>query len=167
MNFINSKNKRIIFAITLAGLILGSGLLLFTIFKDDSETDNDFRVFQIDGSSMLPTYEEGDVVKAYRITEELKVGDIVIYETELSNVNYIHRIAAVPGDSITCEDDQLKVNDKDPVNPAEEETFCGVLRLDRTLGENEYFVLGDNRDLANDSRFTGTVMKDDIVRIIK
>ena len=99
-------------------------------------------VIAVSGQSMVPTFNDTDYVFATIVHEddELAVGDIVILEED--GVFLIKRIAGMPGD--TLEADYVK----------------GIPNI--TLGEDEYYVLGDNWQVSRDSRMFGPISRDRI-----
>lgn len=99
-------------------------------------------VIAVSGQSMVPTFNDTDYVFATILQEddELAVGDIVILEED--GVYLIKRIAGLPGD--TLEADYVK----------------GIPSV--TLGEDEYYVLGDNWKVSRDSRMFGPISRDRI-----
>jgi signal peptidase I len=99
-------------------------------------------VIAVSGTSMVPTFQDTDYVFATIVhdDDELKVGDIVILEED--GVYLIKRIAGIPGD--TLEADYTK----------------GIPNI--TLGQDEYYVLGDNWRVSRDSRMFGPISRDRI-----
>lgn len=99
-------------------------------------------VIAVSGTSMVPTFQDTDYVFATIVhdDDELNVGDIVILEED--GVYLIKRIAGLPGD--TLEADYAK----------------GIPNI--TLGEDEYYVLGDNWKVSRDSRMFGPISRDRI-----
>ncbi len=99
-------------------------------------------VIAVSGSSMVPTFQDTDYVFATILQDddELAVGDIVILEED--GIYLIKRIAAMPGD--TLQPDYVK----------------SIPEL--TMGEDEYYVLGDNWKVSRDSRMFGPISRDDI-----
>ena len=95
-----------------------------------------FGIAFISGESMKPTISGGDIAFFYRLARPVR-GDIVLLD--IGKDGYIKRIAGIPGDTIE---------------------FDGNGRV--TLGENEYFVLGDNLDNSYDSRNFGPIKIDKI-----
>ncbi len=113
---------------------------------------------EVIGSSMYPTLEEGDKVLVDRISYRFvnpSRYDIVIFPFAYQDdVFYIKRIIGLPGETIQISEGAIYINGVklqepfsfDPIESA------GVAFSQITLGEDEYFVLGDNRNDSVDSR---------------
>lgn len=130
-----------------------------------------FRISVV-GSSMSPTLENGETILVNRFVYHLfdpKPNDLVVF---LPNGNekshfYIKRVVAVPGDTVQVKEGEIYVNGF-PVQ--EEASGSGVengllAEEEITIGEDEYFVMGDNRSNSEDSRYAsiGNVKKEYIV----
>lgn len=115
----------------------------------------------VNGSSMYPTLKNNQLVVYFRLVPEYKAGDIVSVRMP-SGEFYVKRIIGVPGDVVDLRDGKLYVND---VEQSEEyvmgETFPeeGMVTYPLTVGEDKYFILGDNRAKSNDSRSFGAVIE--------
>ena len=98
-----------------------------------------------------------------------KANDIIVF---LPNGNekshyYVKRVVAVPGDTVLIKDGALYVNDKlfdEEVEVASMED-AGLAAEEITLGADEFFVLGDNRNNSEDSRYAniGNIKKEHII----
>lgn len=110
------------------------------------------------GVSMEPTLYNGQKVLINRFTYKLtapKEGDVIVF---LPNGNqnthyYVKRVVAVPGDTVQIIDGQLYVNGE----AEEDESFdkmedAGIAENQIVLANDEFFVLGDNRNISEDSR---------------
>lgn len=124
------------------------------------------------GQSMSPTLESGDEILVNRFVYKVsqpKVDDIIVF---LPNGNekshyYIKRVVAVPGDKVQIKNGTLYVNGEEVKDSFESDSMedAGLAEEEITVGEDEYFVLGDNRNNSEDSRYAniGNVKKEYII----
>lgn len=117
----------------------------------------------VDGASMDYTLEDGQLVfinKFVYNVKDVERFDIVVLNNEEDNDRIIKRIIGLPNEKIEYNNNQLYVNGKlveQNYEVEQTEDFTVVTK------ENEYFVLGDNRDVSKDSRMLGNFNKKDIV----
>lgn len=128
-----------------------------------------FQPFLVRGSSMEPNYHQGDYLivdqLSYRFNDPQRGDVIVFYAPELRGRRYIKRIVGLPGETIFLEDGiiYIKNGEREALEEGhylEEETMGD---FKETLDEDEFFVLGDNRQASLDSRSWGTLYKEDII----
>lgn len=115
----------------------------------------------VNGSSMSTTLIDGDIMILNKIG--LKKGiqrfDIVVVKTE---GNYlIKRVIGLPNELLSYKDEKLYINGK-VVEDKYNLNFTGDIEPIK-IGNNEYFVMGDNRNISKDSRMIGTIKKDRII----
>lgn len=120
------------------------------------------------GNSMESTVSDGSQILVNRFIYNVKSpksGDVIVF---LPNGNekshyYVKRVIGVPGDKVQIKSGLLYVNgelydteDTDTIKNA------GVAEEEITVGEDEYFVLGDNRNSSEDSRYAniGNIKKE-------
>lgn len=126
-----------------------------------------FAPVSVIGASMEPTYVSGEVLLGKSVAtfnEEINTGDVIVVKNDTTdNQMYIKRVEGVPGDVIQIRDGILYRNGSavDEGLPLMEDV--GLFSEPVTLKENEYFVLGDNRNNSKDSRMLGTFDYDEIV----
>lgn len=113
-----------------------------------------FSFIIVDGPSMEPTYSDNDILIVRTIGYSPKANDVSIIYMEASEELYIKRIVAVPGDVVKYENGTLYVNDKVII---EKDSRWGLSQKSITLGEEEYFIVGDNYSDSYDSRSFGPV----------
>lgn len=119
---------------------------------------------RVKGESMLPDFKDGELLLvekvSYRIYKPSR-GDVVVFKAPTStNVDFIKRIIGLPGDTVRVENGFVYINDKKLEEPYEKQETRGNLVL--TLGNDSYFVLGDNRGGSTDSRVFGPIARSTI-----
>ncbi len=127
---------------------------------------------KIKGTSMEPNFPDGEYLLTDKVTYrfgEPKRGDVVVFEAPQSNgEEFIKRIIAQPGETISIRDYKIYIDGKPLVEdylPLDIPTRPGsFLKNDEsvTVPVENYFVLGDNRNASSDSRTWGFVSKDKI-----
>ena len=161
-----SKNENIryieIFILKLIGCVVFLYVIFFLIFGLHVEKNND----------MLPKICAGDICLYYRIGDEYIGNAAVVYEK--NGKESTGRVVAVPGDVINVtEAGTVEINgnqimeseiyyDTTPYDFENSGNSNVVVNYPVTLGENEYFVLGDYRTASKDSRVYGPIKTDDI-----
>lgn len=118
---------------------------------------------QVDGPSMEPTLKEGQIMLlnkfAYRFDKPRRFDIVVINE---NGVPIIKRIIGLPGDTVKIVGNQLFINEKIVKQPFKHQKMSDY-QLKQTIAKENYFVLGDNRPLSQDSRIIGLISKKDLM----
>ena len=131
-----------------------------------------FQPFFVKGQSMEPNFENGD----YLIIDELSYrlrsperGEVIVFKYPNDpSQKYIKRIVGLPGEKVEIQDGKIMVYKGDEGEVLNETDYlpaslftAGSLNI--ILGENEYFVLGDNRSASSDSRRWGPLPEENII----
>jgi len=133
--------------------------------------------FLVSGSSMVPTFQNGDYLLVDELTYRFRAperGEVAVFRYPNNETTYfIKRIIGLPGERITIKDGQIRIfnsANKDGFLLKEEYLGEGARTLgddDVTLKEDEYFVLGDNRQYSFDSRNWGVLKAREIVGLAR
>lgn len=126
---------------------------------------------KVSGNSMLNTLHNGDILLVDKIGSRFRGyerGDIVILKApDDPEKLYVKRVIGEKGDTIKLIDGDVYVNDEKITEnyTSINETYPTRELSEWTLGENEYFVMGDNRipGESNDSRNFGPIEKERLV----
>ena len=123
------------------------------------------QTFGIFMTSMEPNFHEGQrllVNKAIYIFGDPDRGDVIIFKAPNENGDYIKRVIGLPGDTVEIKDRMVFVNNVPLVEPYVMDAPRYNLE-EMAIPEDEYFVLGDNRNNSNDSHRGWLVPRDNIV----
>ncbi|HKW07227.1 MAG TPA: signal peptidase I [Candidatus Dormibacteraeota bacterium] len=124
----------------------------------------------VEGLSMFATLDDNDYLIANKIDYRLhppQRGDIVILRPPTTNTtDFIKRIIALPGERLLIRDGTIYIDGHkldEPYLP-EEWTIDNTWNngVEATIPPNDYFVMGDNRNRSQDSRFFGAISRDRI-----
>ena len=115
---------------------------------------------RVDGASMDQTLEDGQILLLYKLSN-IDYGDIIVLDEEKEGEIIIKRIIGMPKDTVSIKDNTVYVNGEE----LEEDYAYGETSdyEEITLGDDEYFILGDNRPISKDSRYFGPVKEDEII----
>lgn len=155
------------------GVLAGVFIVVFLVQRDN-----------VHGDSMMPTLNSGDVIFTQKLStyfDSYKRGDIVVLDGhDMEGYNHkeclIKRIVGLPGETVRIADGKVYIKPADSADffllqenylPAGITTNMMADGLAKgygeiTLGEDEYFCLGDNRPVSNDSRNLGPFTEDRI-----
>ena len=125
----------------------------------------------VDGKSMMNTFMNGDNLLVEKVSYNFKDPerfDVIVFYPHGKDAGdyYIKRVIGLPGETVQIVGDDIYINGelleenygKDPM------TNAGIASEPLTLGDDEFFVLGDNREISDDSRYedVGPVKRENI-----
>ena len=123
-----------------------------------------YQPVKVEGTSMMPTLADQERVFinkfVYRL-EPIHRGDVVVfrYPRDVSK-SYIKRVIALAGDRVRIDDGVVYVNDHPLAEPYVPEDYWDTRSYSEiVVPAHSYFVLGDHRNLSNDSRDFGPVSR--------
>lgn len=108
--------------------------------------------YRIDGSSMNPTLQDGQYLIINNVSYMLDAperGDIIVFRHPQNDLNLIKRVVGLPGDRIEIREQVVFVNGVHLIEPYIEAP--PIYNGSWTVPENQFFVLGDNRNNSSDS----------------
>jgi signal peptidase I len=125
-----------------------------------------FENYRVVGTSMDPTLADGEFLVVnklgYRLHQPQR-GDIIVFRDPYSpDRKLIKRVIGLPGESVEIRDGQVLINNQILDEPYLDEVGNSA-RAAAAIAEDEYFVLGDNRNNSSDSRSWGTLPRAGIV----
>jgi signal peptidase I len=147
-------------------LIAASVFLVIYIFL--------MRPFEVSGDSMFPTFKNGEYILtnliSLRFGDPVK-GDVIVFKSPNDEKkDFIKRVMATPGDTISVENSKVYVNGE---LLDESEYLSETVRTPNgqflqegrtvTVPEGNFFVMGDNRPHSSDSREWGFLPKEEVI----
>lgn len=124
-----------------------------------------FGLMHAPNNDMYPRIDADDLILYYRLDKDMKAQDIAVLKK--NDTVYVGRVVAVGGDTVDITDDgRLMINGH---SVYEANIFYGTPRFEGfveypvTLEPDTYFVLADQRQSGEDSRYYGTVKKSEIL----
>lgn len=128
--------------------------------------------FIVSGASMEETFQSGE----YLIVDQVSYyfdsphrGEVIIFRYPRDPSKFfIKRVIGEPGDTVSIEDGIVTIaNAQNPEGFILDEPYAEPMpvapKISETLGEREYFVMGDNRDESSDSRTWGVLQEERII----
>ena len=133
-------------------LTLGSAVIIALVIRTFI-----FEPVRVDGQSMCDTLQNNEIMfvtKPEYIFGAPQRGDVIICKYPGRTENFVKRLMGVPGDTIEVKQNMVYLNGEALSEPylTAERNDDGFSMDPVTLGDGEYFVMGDNRDNSHDSR---------------
>ncbi len=130
--------------------------------------------FLVSGSSMEPTFNDGNYLLVDELSYDFRVperGEVIVFKYPSDPSSYfIKRIVGLPGETVVIRDGKVSVRNTGGTEVLNEPYVLQsdtTSNVERTLGNGEYFVMGDNRNFSFDSRSWGPVPAKNIVGVVR
>ena len=132
-----------------------------------------FQPFIVKGDSMVPNFHENDYLIIDEISYRFQApqrGDVIVFRyPQNPSQRFIKRIIGLPKETVEINDGQITIYTIDGTTLILSESdylsepIKDSNKLATELGDNEYFVLGDNRNFSSDSRRWGALPRENII----
>ena len=132
-----------------------------------------FQPFIVDGSSMEPNFHNNEYIIVEKVSYHFHAprrGDVIVLEYPGdTSVDYIKRIIGLPGETVKIANGNVYINNKqlnEPYLAIGQQTTApegSTAPYTVTLGANQFFMMGDNRDHSSDSRDWGVLDRNLII----
>lgn len=133
--------------------------------------------FLVDGTSMVPTFSNGDYVLTDELTYRIRPperGEVVVFHEVGDPSTYlIKRIIGLPGETVIVNNNTVTIENKqDPTGFVLNESYLPSTTVTSgdgtwTLSSSSYFMMGDNRAVSYDSRSWGPLPAQNIVGLVR
>ena len=119
----------------------------------------------VNGNSMYPTLKNNQMLIVNKISTKYERNSIIVFKTKSGYL--IKRVIGLPGEEVKIQNNDIYINGNkiDDVVKIDMNDY-GIAKDGVVLGDDEYFVLGDNRNFSTDSRFIGCIKEKDINGIV-
>lgn len=119
----------------------------------------------VTGEAMSPTYNNGDYLLINKFDKRFSRGDVVVFRLDKSKgVLSIKRIVGLPSEKVEIKNGEVFINGQ--ILNENYSTGATLGDMSVTLANDQYFVLGDNREKSSDSRISGPITKSSIEGVV-
>lgn len=127
-----------------------------------------FDILPIKGSSMFPNFYDKDLIVLNKLsynTDEPKRGDSVVlrFPGDPDHQRYIKRIIGMPGETLAIKNGRIYINGRILFEPYLDQSLLTYPATEVKLKDDQYYLIGDNRDNSSDSRIWGTASRKDFI----
>ncbi len=132
--------------------------------------------FLVSGASMEPNFHNGNYLLVDEITyrfREPERGEVLVFRYPGDHKSYyIKRIVGLPGERVSISGNGITIYEVDGSQKKLDESYINERSLggksdDVTLGPDQYFMMGDNRNFSFDSRSWGPLKKSEIIGLVR
>lgn len=126
-----------------------------------------FSPFIVRGASMEPTFSDTDYLIVEKVTSEFKRGDVIVINRD--GTNFLKRIIGLPGETIKINQGNVYIIKNNQTYLLSEDFIKEKVKENMQkaiIREDEFFVMGDNRNNSFDSRRWGAITKDQVSGVV-
>ena len=114
----------------------------------------------VNGPSMNPTLDGNEIMILKKYDTDYSRFDIIVVNKSVDGDNLIKRVIGLPNETIEYKHNKLYINDEIIDDPYASGKTGDIAKI--KLGDDEYFVMGDNRENSTDSRILGVIKKSEL-----
>jgi signal peptidase I len=143
-------------------IVLIASFLLLTVSACSAVKKVALQPVKVEGIAMEPSLKHGDRIFISRDLDRIERSEIVIFYYPFDeSKSYIKRVVGLPNDRVEIRQGQVFVNGEKVPEPYVDIKNNQALRssTEITVPEDNYYVIGDNRDNSNDSRIWGPLQR--------
>jgi signal peptidase I len=123
--------------------------------------------FKVDGVSMEPSFQNSQYLIVDKLSYRFRTperGDVVVFHNpQFPDELYIKRVVGLPGELVQIKEGRLYVDGVELRETPDLSLISNTENYSLTVGEDEYFVMGDNRSNSSGSHIFGAVPEEGIV----
>ncbi|MDE7267514.1 MAG: signal peptidase I [Lachnospiraceae bacterium] len=128
-------------------------LILLVLFVTFYISQNLYQLNLIQGESMYPTYKNLQFTLIDKRASDFMCGDVIIFYCPGLDCTMVKRIIAVPGETVLISDENVLVNGVQSPYVIGSVDFGGIASTALSIGDDHFFVMGDNHAQSKDSRY--------------
>lgn len=114
---------------------------------------NFYQLNLIQGESMYPSYKNMQLTMIDRRATNFQCGDVIVFYCPALECTMVKRIIAVPGETVLISDGDVIVDGVKSPHVNGNVDFGGIASNEFLIGDDRFFVMGDNHALSKDSRY--------------
>ena len=128
-------------------------------------SQNLYQLNLIQGESMYPAYKNMQLTMIDRRATNFQCGDVIVFYCPALKCTMVKRIIAIPGETILISDGDVIVDGVKSPHVNGNVDFSGIASNKLLIGDDLFFVMGDNHTLSKDSRYEeiGCISRENII----
>ena len=128
-------------------------LILLVLFVTYYISQNLYQLNLVQGESMYPTYKNLQFTLIDKRASDYACGDVIVFYCPELNCTMVKRIIAASGETVLVLDENVLVNGVQSPYVIGNVAFGGIATTTLFVGDDQFFVMGDNHAQSKDSRY--------------